>query len=190
MSLLSTVLENHPPSAIITEAEFLPQLLELIYDSHESSHHTVIVVGEPAKKYDHGLNQIKVVQFAELERQGSQMDPIASVSPGAHEISGWGPATAHTARDIDPLQIFTVSFYQTLAGELRGAQFTHESITAGVTAIRSLMPSSGPLSSLDTVVSAHSLSSAYGRAVAYTALFEGANFATLASSKIVGTENG
>lgn len=97
--------------------------------------------------------------------------------------------TTHILRTVDPLQVFTVSFYQTPAGELRGAQFTHESITAGVTAIRSLMPSSGPLSSLDTVVSAHSLSSAYGRAVAYTALFEGANFASLASSKLVGTEH-
>lgn len=83
-----------------------------------------------------------------------------------------------------------MSFYQTPSGEIHGAQFTHESITAGVTAIRALMPSSGSISSLDTIISAHSLSSAYGRAVAYTAVFEGANFATLSSSKIVGADGG
>lgn len=52
------------------------------------------------------------------------------------------------------------------------------------------MPSSAPLSSLDTIASAYSLSSAYGRVVAYTAIFEGANFATLSSSKIVEANNG
>jgi hypothetical protein len=46
LSLLSEVLESHPPSAIVTHASFLPQLLELIYDSAEGEHHTVIVVGD------------------------------------------------------------------------------------------------------------------------------------------------
>ena len=34
-ALLSPFLDSHPPSAIITDAEFLPHLLELIYDIHE-----------------------------------------------------------------------------------------------------------------------------------------------------------
>lgn len=82
MSLLSSVLENHPPSAIITEAAFLPHLLELIYDSHESSHHTVIVVGEPSTKYAQGLNQIRILKFAELEVQGAQLEQVSPPSPG------------------------------------------------------------------------------------------------------------
>ena len=86
--------------------------------------------------------------------------------------------------------MFTVSFYRTPAGEVRGSQYTHENITAGIMAIRALLPSSGPISPLDTIISAHSLSSGYGRAVAYTALFEGANFATVSSTKIHGTEAG
>ncbi|GJE86971.1 acetyl-CoA synthetase-like protein [Phanerochaete sordida] len=166
ISLLSPVLETHPPSAIITEAEFLPQLLELIYDTNEGSHHTVIVVGEPNVKNVQGLNQVRVIKFSDLEKEGAQLDQLA---PSA----------------TDPLQVFTVSFYETPSGDLRGAQFTHENITAGVTAMRALMPTSGPISPLDTVVSAHSLSSGYGRAVAYTAIFEGANFVTTSSSKLV-----
>ena len=84
MSLLSSVLENHPPSAIITEAEFLPHLLELIYDSHEGSHHTVVVVGKPTAKYAQGVNQIRVIEFTELERQGAQLDQV--VSPSTSEF--------------------------------------------------------------------------------------------------------
>lgn len=171
MSLLSSVLDNHPPSAIITEAQFLPHLLELIYDTNEGSHHTIIVVGEPNAKHIKGLKQARVFRFSDLEKQGAQLEQVA---PSA----------------TDPLQVFTVSFYETPSGTLRGVQFTHENLTAGVTAMRALMPSSGPISPLDTVVSVHSLSSGYGRAVAYTAIFEGANFATTSSSKVVRTENG
>ncbi|EKM55644.1 uncharacterized protein PHACADRAFT_161674 [Phanerochaete carnosa HHB-10118-sp] len=170
ISLLSPVLDSHPPSAIITEAEFLPHLLELIYDTNEGSHHTIIVIGEPDVKRAQGLNQVRVLKFSELERQGALLEQAA---PSA----------------TDPLQVFTVSFHQAPSGDLRGVQFTHENITSGVTALRAMMPSSGPVSPLDTVVSAHSLSSGYGRAVAYTAIFEGANFVTTSSSKIVQTEN-
>ncbi len=66
---------------------------------------------------------------------------------------------------------------------MQAAHFTHQNITAGVTAIRALLPPSTPLSALDTIVSAHSLSTAFGRSVAYTALYEGSSFATLESSK-------
>ena len=48
-----------------------------------------------------------------------------------------------------------------------------------------MLPLSGAISPLDTIVSAHSLSTAYGRAVAYTAIYEGTNFATLKSSQLV-----
>lgn len=86
--------------------------------------------------------------------------------------------------------MFSVSFYKTPSGQLRGAQLTHQNVTAGVAAIRALFPTSGALSSLDTIVSSHSLSTPYGRAVAYTAIFEGASFATLASSKVIGVSEG
>lgn len=62
---------------------------------------------------------------------------------------------------------------------------THENLTAGVASARALLPLSGAISPLDTIVSGHSLSTAYGRAIAYTAVFEGTNFATLKSSNII-----
>jgi long-chain acyl-CoA synthetase len=57
-------------------------------------------------------------------------------------------------------------------------------LTAGVAAVRALVPPQNPLTALDTVVSAHSLSTAYGRTIAYTALHEGASFGTLDGTKL------
>jgi long-chain acyl-CoA synthetase len=84
----------------------------------------------------------------------------------------------------DAGDVFTVAYYQSADGQLRGARLTHQNITAGVAAIRSLIPISNVISSLDTIVSAHSLSTPFGRAVAYTALYENTSFATLKSAKV------
>lgn len=46
------------------------------------------------------------------------------------------------------------------------------------------------LSSLDTIVSSHSMGGAYGRSIAYTAIFEGASFATTESSKLFRLDEG
>ncbi|KAI0340515.1 acetyl-CoA synthetase-like protein [Trametopsis cervina] len=168
-ALLSQVLDDHPPSAIITHASFLPQLLELVYDANEDSHHTIIVVGDPDEKVLRSSGQARLLRWDDIEGQGAGTEPVQTPAP-------------------EPKEVFTVSFYSTPSGELHGAQLTHENITAGITAIRALLPSSGSLSALDTLVSSYSLSSAFGRAVAYTAIFEGTNFATLASSKIIDTD--
>ena len=80
--------------------------------------------------------------------------------------------------------MFTVSFFASDSGHIQGAQLTHENLTAGAAAVRALLPLSHAFSQLDTVVSAHSMSTSYGRAIAYTALFEGTSFATLESSKL------
>ena len=69
-------------------------------------------------------------------------------------------------------------------------QLTHQNLTAGVAATRALLPPSSALSPLDTIVSAFSLSTPYGRAVAYTALYEGTGFATVDSTKLIKPENG
>jgi long-chain acyl-CoA synthetase len=76
-----------------------------------------------------------------------------------------------------------MTYFSNEAGQLQVAQLTHENMTAGVAATRSLLPISHALSPLDTIVSAFSLSTAYGRVIAYTAIYEGASFATLPSSK-------
>ncbi len=90
----------------------------------------------------------------------------------------------------DPQDVFTVSFFSSPSGELQAASFTHENLTAGVASARALLPLSGAISPLDTIVSAHSLSTAYGRAVAYTAIYEGTNFATLKSSQLINSDEG
>jgi len=166
LSLLSPVLDTHPPAAIVTHADLLPHLLELIYDSLESDHHTIIVVGEFESNIAESLHQIKLLRWDDVEREGARGDKV-------------------TFQDPRPEDVFSVSFFTSQSGELQGAQLTHENLTAGVAAIRALVPLSGAMSQLDTLVSAFPLNTPYGRAVAYTALYEGANFATMDCTKLV-----
>ncbi|CDO70739.1 hypothetical protein BN946_scf184798.g54 [Trametes cinnabarina] len=166
LSLLSTVLENHPPSAIITQADFLTQLLEHVYDINESNNHTIIVVGDIDSLKLPRLNNIKIVPWDDLEREGASVEKAALPVP-------------------DPNEVFTVSFFETPSGGYEGVQLTHQNLTAGVAATRALMPPSNAISPLDTIISAYSLSTPYGRTIAYTALFEGTGFATVDSTKLI-----
>lgn len=93
-------------------------------------------------------------------------------------------------RYTEPSDVYTTSFFATKDGQVHGAELTHENFTAGVAAVRALLPLSNTISPLDTIVSSHSLSTAYGRAIAYTAIYEGTSFATLDSSKIYVEEDG
>ncbi|KAI0336359.1 acetyl-CoA synthetase-like protein [Cubamyces sp. BRFM 1775] len=170
LSLLSLVLESHPPSAIITQADFLRQLLEHIYDSHESNHHTIVVVGDIDSLKLPRLNNVKIVRWEDIEHHGASVDKPTLPVP-------------------DPNDVFTVAFFATPSGGLEGVQLTHQNLTAGVAATRALMPPSSPISPLDTIVSAYPLSSPYGRAIAYTALFEGTSFATVDSTKLIRQED-
>lgn len=54
--------------------------------------------------------------------------------------------------------------------------------------MRGLLPISNALSPLDTLVSAFNLGTAYGRVIAYTAIYEGTHFATLQSTKLFRVE--
>lgn len=81
-ALLSPVLEAHPPNAIITLGKFLPHVLELIYDSRESEHHTVIVVGD----YDTNVAakagaSIRVLKWADVEAEGTKGEAVISAAP-------------------------------------------------------------------------------------------------------------
>ncbi|KAL0947122.1 hypothetical protein HGRIS_013254 [Hohenbuehelia grisea] len=165
-ALLSPVLEAFPPSAIITHAEFLPHILELIYDSDEPQQHTIIVVGEPSPKTLASVaSQVRLITWSDIERDGTRVDKIYTAPP-------------------KPSDVFTVSFFENKSTGLQGAELTHENFTAGTAAIRALLPLANAISPLDTIVSGHSLSTAYGRAIAYTALYEGTSFATLTSTKM------
>ena len=67
---------------------------------------------------------------------------------------------------------------------------THENLTAGVAAVRALLPASHVFSPLDTVVSAYSMNSAFGRAIAYTAIHEGTSFASVPGSEVYRGDEG
>jgi long-chain acyl-CoA synthetase len=182
-SLFTPVLESNPPSAIIVDGSFLPQLLELIYELHEFVHHFIIVAGEADEKIISKVSgRIKLALWADIEAQGKAAEPINSSAPGNSHL--FLPGLLVLILRSGPDDVFTVSYYRGANDQVRAVHLTHQNITAGVTAIRALLPPSAPLSALDTIISAHSLSTAFGRAVAYTALYEGTSFATLESSKL------
>ncbi|KAG6821173.1 hypothetical protein H0H93_005393 [Arthromyces matolae] len=164
--LLSFVLESFSPDAIITHTNLLPQILELLYEGDRTVSHTIIVVGETTPKDLASVaSNVKVLEFPDVEREGVRVAKVSTALP-------------------NPGDVFTVSHFESASGHVQAVQLTHENITAGVAATRALFPLSHSLSQLDTLVSAHPLSTAYGRAVAYTAIFEGTSFATLTSSKV------
>ena len=83
-SLLSPVLEAHPPTAVIVDGGFLSHALELIYDLNESVHHFVIVVGEADKTViSQASDRVKIVLWADIEAQGKEAVPVTSSTPGS-----------------------------------------------------------------------------------------------------------
>lgn len=72
LTLLSAVLESHPPSAIILHVHFLHKVLELIAENREYAHHTLIVVGEGDLPNVVEKVQVKIRWLADVERKGSK----------------------------------------------------------------------------------------------------------------------
>jgi len=86
-SLLSPVLESHPPSAIVVEGNFLSHALELIYELNELGHHLVIVVGETDEKvFSQASQHIKLARWNDLEAQGKAAPPVISPAPGCRHL--------------------------------------------------------------------------------------------------------
>lgn len=79
LSLLSSVLDNYHPSAIITHAEFIPDLLELLYDSNEGFHPTIIVIREYTAKKVPGVT---IIDWADIEREGALGEATVPPTPG------------------------------------------------------------------------------------------------------------
>ena len=69
--LLAEVLDNHPPSAIITDAGFLPHIVEQIYDLNQHHHTTVIVVGDPGSVGAKLAKEMDLLNFSDIEREGA-----------------------------------------------------------------------------------------------------------------------
>jgi long-chain acyl-CoA synthetase len=68
---------------IVVDADFLPDLLEFIYDSHEHGHHTVVVVGDLSGHKNLGKisSHVNLVSFSDIEREdpGSQITLPAKI---------------------------------------------------------------------------------------------------------------
>ncbi|KAI6111474.1 hypothetical protein EDD17DRAFT_1107278 [Pisolithus thermaeus] len=164
--LLSRVLETHPPTAIITDAGFVPLLLELIYDAQEHDHKIIVVGKYEGKHHPKTAKQVEIIPWTQVETDGANI--TESIAAGAQ-------------RPNDP---YTLAFFEAPSGKMQAVRFTHENMTSGVAAIRALFPPSMALSGVDTIVSNHSLSTPYGRAIAYSALYENASFATIDSTRM------
>ncbi|KAI6109863.1 hypothetical protein F5141DRAFT_1188772 [Pisolithus sp. B1] len=164
--LLSRVLETHPPTAIITDADFIPLLLELIYDAREYDHKIIVVGKYEGNHHPKTAKQVEIIPWAQIETDGANITESVAAGPN------------------DP---YTLAFFEAPSGKMQAVRFTHENMTSGVAAIRALFPPSMALSGVDTIVSNHSLSTPYGRAIAYSALYENASFATIDSTRIYDT---
>ncbi|KAG1891489.1 hypothetical protein F4604DRAFT_1914290 [Suillus subluteus] len=157
--LLAQVLEMHPPDAIITDTTFLPHVYKAAHDARKDNHKLIVVDW--------------------VSRPSETMMPFSW-----NDVESLGKVPQAPKNAPQPGSAYTVSFFETPSGEMRCVQLSHENFTSGVTAIRALFPAAINISTLDTVVSSHSLSTPYGRAIAYAALFEGASFATLPSTSV------
>ncbi|KAG8831329.1 hypothetical protein FRC17_003282 [Serendipita sp. 399] len=159
-ALLSDVLGQYAPTSIIVQASFLVQLLELLEEAKVSP--VIVVVGDKSGEIKKWASKVKSKLVA-WEDLGTAVRELPVISPpSASDIS-----SAH--------------FYAVESGKLRGVQFTHQNIVAGATAILNAFPTSTPWTEQDTILSAHSLSTPYGRSILYAALYCGANFATFSS---------
>ncbi|KDQ12388.1 hypothetical protein BOTBODRAFT_176607 [Botryobasidium botryosum FD-172 SS1] len=170
LRLLSPVVDKHDLDAVITHVLFIDELLELLCEEGTKSSPTVIVLGheltpqaiaEKSKKAN-----IKVVSWEDVIASGNTQGKVPVEVP-------------------KPEDIVTTSYYDIKGETLIGVDLTHQNFTAGPTVIRHMLSIAAPFSPSSRILSAHSLSTPFGRALAYTALYEGSGIAALESTKIV-----
>lgn len=167
LTLLSATLSVSTPSVIFTTSTFLHTLLEQIAEEEGTSSIAVVVVGDEtgaatAAGRKSGFN---VVTLEELESVGKGKESV--IVP-----------------DFDPSQLFTTAYHDRIRNTPVGVKISHQTLTAGPTAIRQFFTLSTPLSASSTVLSAFPLTSPFGRAVLYTAVMEGASFGTVESTSL------
>lgn len=71
--LLSRVLESNSPSAIIVGADFLPQLLDFIYDAREHDPKIIVVGQTDTGGRPNVTHQVQILNWAQVEGDGAQM---------------------------------------------------------------------------------------------------------------------
>ncbi len=77
------MVNQHPTSAIIATAEFVPRVLDLIYKSEANEAHiVVIVVGEVSHQMTAGVaSNIRLLRFSDIERNGYRADRVLTSPP-------------------------------------------------------------------------------------------------------------
>ena len=81
-TLLSSVLETHPPDAIFLHSFFVPRILELLADNNELRNHKLIVIGEdPLPREVQNLG-VQVFSLSALEKHGKSAEPTDFPPPG------------------------------------------------------------------------------------------------------------
>ena len=84
--LLAEVLDNHPPSAIITDADFLSHIIEQIYDLNQHNHTTVVVIGDPGGIGTKLMGEMDLLKFSDIEKQGASTPVDLSPPTGERHI--------------------------------------------------------------------------------------------------------
>lgn len=84
--LLSRILEAHPPSAIIVGADFLPHLLELIYDAREHDHKIIVVGRTDTNIQPKAAREVQILNWAQVEADGAQV-ANAAAPPSVRKLS-------------------------------------------------------------------------------------------------------
>lgn len=84
--LLAEVLDKHPPSAIITDADFFSHIIEQIYDLNQHHHTTVIVVGDPGNVGAKLVKEMDLLKFSDVEKEGASTPVDLSPPTGEPRI--------------------------------------------------------------------------------------------------------
>jgi hypothetical protein len=112
--LLAEVLDNHPPSAIITDADFLSHIIEQIYDLNQHHHTTVIVVGDPGSVGTKLAKEMDLLKFSDIEKEGASTPVDLSPPTGEPCIESTPSDGIDRSSDVD--HVFTIAFSKTPSG--------------------------------------------------------------------------
>ncbi|KAG8906712.1 NAD-dependent malic enzyme, mitochondrial [Tulasnella sp. 403] len=167
LDLLTQVVSTYPPSVVVVGFDFLDHLLEMIVEDAEDGDRIVIVVGDvnnisPSKSEK---SKVPIYRWEDLfiTKPSTSLDDLQPPSP---------------------TDVYTVTFTEVDDHQPHGVQLTHLNLTAGVAVTQHIFPRGKPFAPRDSIVSCHSLTTPFGRSVAYTALLRGCSFTTLPSTSI------
>lgn len=84
--LLADVLDKCPPTAVITDMDFLSHIIEQIYDLNQHHHTTLIVVGDPGNVGAKLTKEMDLLKFSDIEKEGASTPTDLSPPTGEPRI--------------------------------------------------------------------------------------------------------